>query len=275
MKTKSKAVNILVFVLLAVLALSFLYPLYYMFINSFKPRAEYMYDPFALPKEWSAESMRVMFGQFNILLNFKNTFIVAFGGMALITIVALFASYGFSKLRFRGSSALYFGLILTIMIPAQVTIIPMFTLYSKMGLVNTHVAVIMCYLAGGLPSAIMLITANFRSISNEMLEAASIDGCGYFLTVFRVVLPVGKTAIILNAVFNFIWYWNDLFTPTILLQKNEVKTVMVALATLVKRYAKEPAYQIAGLFIAAVPAIFVYIFFQKYIVKGISMGSIK
>lgn len=275
MKVKSKALNVVIFFLLALLCFSYLYPLFYMVNNSLKEKMDYLMHQFALPEKLTLRNVQVMFSQFKILRYFWNSFLVAAGVTVFVTILSLFAGYGFSKLPFKGSSALYLALVMTMMIPAQITAIPMYGLFSQLGLVNSRTGLVICYLASATPSAIMLLTANFRGIPNELLESASLDGCGYFRTVYNIILPVGRTSIILNAMFNFIWTWNDLFMPTIMLQKNEVKTLMVALSTLVTRYSKEPLLQMTGLMLAALPAILIYLFLQKYIVKGISMGALK
>ena len=275
MKIRNKKLNILVFVLLGILTLSYIYPLVYMLLNSFKGRTEYYTDKFALPKSFDLSNFKVMFSQFNVLKYFWNSFVVAAGVVLFVTIIGILAAYGFSKLHFRGSATLYFVMVMTMMVPAQVTAIPMYTLFAKLNLINTRRGIIICYLATALPSAIMLLTANFRGISNELLESASIDGCNYFQKITHIIVPMGKTAIILNAIFNFVWTWNDLFLPTIMLQKSEVKTVMVALSMLVSRYSKQPTLQLTGLLLCALPTLIVYAFCQKYIVKGVAMGALK
>lgn len=275
MKIRSKKINALVFVVLGLLTLTYLYPLYYMFINSFKTNTEYYYDKFALPDAWNLDNFKVMFSQFNILKYFFNTFLVAIGVVALVTVLSVLAAFGFSKLPFKGSATLYLIMVLTMMIPAQVTVIPMYVMFSKLSLINTRHGIIICYMATALPSAIMLLTANFRGIPDELIESASIDGCNYFQKLLHVIVPMGKTALTLNAIFNFIWTWNDLFMPTVMLQKNEVKTVMAALSGLVSRYVKNPALQLTGLLLCALPTLFIYCFCQKYIVKGVAMGALK
>ena len=275
MKKKGKAVNVLIVALLSLLALTYLYPVFYMAVNSMKTSTEYYTSKFALPSSLMLDNFRVMISQFRISKFFFNSFVVAGGNVLFVSLLSVFAAYGFAKLRFRGSDTVYLVMVLTMMIPAQVTIIPVYTLFSKLGLINTRRGLIICYLATALPSSIMLMTANFRGIPDELFESASIDGATYFQKVFLILAPLGKTAVVLNGIFNFIWTWNDLFMPTVMLQKNDVKTVMVALSGLMSRYAKNPTLQLAGLLLCAVPVLLVYCAFQKYIVKGIMMGSIK
>jgi ABC-type glycerol-3-phosphate transport system permease component len=141
--------------------------------------------------------------------------------------------------------------------------------------VSTYWSVVLSYVALFLPECILLMTANFRGILGELLEAAEIDGCGYFQKVWNVVLPMGRAAIFLSIIFYFIMAWNDLFTPMIFLQSMEKRTVMVALAALMGRYTGAPTLQFAGLLLSAVPALAVYIVFQRQIIRGLSVGAIK
>jgi ABC-type glycerol-3-phosphate transport system permease component len=268
--------GILLSLLLAVLTLSFLYPLYYMLINSLKARTEYFTNPFSLPSgRLELGNFAVMISQFRILNLFKNSFIISALTVVFLLIIGTFASYIFAKYRFRGRTALYVAVLVTMFIPSQVTIIPLYVLFSRVGLVGTYWPVVLSYLALFLPECILLMTANFRSIIDELLEAAEIDGCSYFQKVWNVVLPMGRAAIFLSIIFYFIMAWNDLFTPMIFLQSMEKRTVMVALAALMGRYTGAPTLQFAGLLLSAVPALVVYIFFQRQIIRGLSVGAIK
>jgi ABC-type glycerol-3-phosphate transport system permease component len=268
--------RVLVSVMLAALTVTFLYPLYYMLINSLKTRTAYYTNPFSLPTgmlQW--ENFSTMISQFQILNLFKNSFFVAAGTVVILLVVCVFASYVFAKYNFKGRGVIYLAVIATMFIPSQVTIIPLYVLFSRIGLVNTYWAVILSYVALFLPEAILLMTANFRGIINEMLEAAEIDGCGYFQRVRHVIVPMGRAAIFLSIIFYFITAWNDLFTPMIFLQSMNKRTVMVALAALMGRYTGAPTLQFAGLLLSAVPALIVYIIFQRQIIKGLTVGAIK
>lgn len=267
--------DVLVFLLLALLTVTFLYPVFFMLVNSLKSRNEYFVNPFSMPTALAFENYSTMISQFQILKLFRNSFIVSAGSVVLLLAVCTFASYVFAKYRFRGRTVVYLAVLATMFIPSQVTIIPLYVLFSRIGLVNRYWSVILSYLALFLPEAILLMTANFRSIIDELLEAAEIDGCGYFQKVWNIVVPMGRAAIFLAIIFYFIMAWNDLFTPMIFLQNMEKRTVMVALAALMGRYTGAPTLQLAGLLLSAVPALIVYIIFQKNIIRGLSSGSIK
>ena len=263
-------------VLLSAMTLTFIYPLFYMVVNSLKSRARYFSDPFGLPDlplQW--ENFATMVSQFRIFRLFWNSFVVSAGTVLLVLVVCTFASYIFAKYKFRGRNALYVTVIATMFIPSQVTIIPLYIMFSRLGLVNNYWSVILSYLALFLPEAVLLMTANFRGIIDELLEAAEIDGCGYLQRVWYVVVPMGQAAVFLSIIFYFITAWNDLFTPMIFLQSMDKRTVMVALAALMGRYTGAPTLQFAGLLLSAIPAILVYAVFQRHIIRGLSVGAIK
>jgi ABC-type glycerol-3-phosphate transport system permease component len=272
----SVAGKLLIFLVLCVVGLSFLYPIYFMVMNSLKTRPGYYTNPFSLPAQplqWS--NFASMVSQFKILLLFRNTFIICAVSLALLILLGVLASYAFAKLRFRWSQGVYLGIVITLFVPAQVTMIPMYVMFSRAGLNNTYWGVVLAYLAQFIPEVVMLMTANFRAIPNEIIEASEIDGCGYWQTIRHVIVPTGRAAIFLTVIFYFIVMWNDLFIPMILLQKMDMRTVMVALAGLIARYTGDPPYQFAGLLLSAIPALLVYVFFQQYIIKGMTAGAIK
>lgn len=272
---KLRMKKILIFSALALLAVSNIYPLLFVFLNSLKNRPEYLTNPFSLPNlnhlAWG--NYVTMISQFQIFRLFGNTLIISVFTIVFLLTFGIVASYAFAKLKFIGKDTLYFLIISTMFIPVQVTIIPIYMLFSKIHLVNTYWSVILTYLGMFLSEAILLMTATFRGIPDEIIEAAELDGAGYFDVLRYVIVPMGRPAIILCIIYYFIVTWNDLFTPLILLTNMDSRTVMVALASLISRYSGDPTFQFAGLFLAAIPAILVYAIFQKYIIKGIGEGS--
>lgn len=270
-----KITKVVIFLTLVVLAISNLYPLVYMFLNSLKSRTDYLKNPFSLPDlsklEWN--NYVTMISQFKILNLFKNTLIISVFTLIFLLAFGIVASYTFAKLQFKGKGVIYLLIISSMFVPVQVTIILIYMMFSKIHLVNTYWAVIITYLGMFLSEVILLMTAAFRGIPDEIIEAAELDGAGYFDILRYVIAPMGRPAIILCVIYYFIVTWNDLFTPMILLTDMDSRTVMVALASLISRYSGDPTLQFAGLFLAAIPAILVYAIFQRYIIKGIGEGS--
>jgi len=274
-KTRQKTTKVLIFLALVVLAISNIYPLLFVFMNSLKDRTEYLKNPFGLPnfQQLAWGNYQTMISQFQIFKLFGNTLIISVLTIFFLLALGIVASYAFAKLKFIGKNVIYFLIISSMFVPVQVTIIPIYMLFSRLHLVDTYWSVILTYLGMFLSEAILLMTATFRGIPDEIIEAAELDGAGYFDILRYVIVPMGRPAIILCVIYYFIVTWNDLFTPMILLTDMNSRTVMVALASLISRYSGDPTFQFAGLFLAAIPAILVYAIFQKYIIKGIGEGS--
>jgi raffinose/stachyose/melibiose transport system permease protein len=275
-KLNQKITEGLIFLTLLVLSISNLYPFFYMFMNSIKSRTDYFINPFSvwnLHLTW--DNYRTMISQFRIFGLFRNSFFISFFSIVLLLCFGIVASYAFAKLRFKGKVVIYLLVISTMFIPVQATIIPLYVFFSRLHIVNTYWSVVFMYVGMFIPEVILLMTAGFRGIPDELIEAAKLDGAGYFDVLRYVIVPMGRPAIILCVIFYFIVTWNDLFTPMILLQSMDKRTVMVALAALLSRYSGDPTFQFAGLVLASIPAILVYAIFQRYIIKGISLGATK
>lgn len=268
--------NLLIFLALLGLSISNLYPLFYMFMNSVKSRTDYFINPFSvLGLKLTWDNYLTMISQFKILNLFKNSFFISFFTIVLLLGIGIVASYAFAKINFTGKNVLYLLILSTMFIPVQATIIPLYVMFSKIHLVNSYWSVVFVYVGMFIPEVILLMTSGFRGIPDELIEAAKLDGAGYFDVLRYVIVPMGRPAIILCIIFYFIVTWNDLFSPMILLQSMDKRTVMVALAALLSRYSGDPTFQFAGLVLASIPAILVYAIFQRYIIKGIAQGATK
>lgn len=265
------------FLFMSALSVTFIVPFIFMFINSVKTKEEYYTNPFNITaiSTWNYKNYISIFSQFRILDLFKTTALIDIASCVLVITFAILCSYAIAKLEFRFIKICYMAIIATMFIPVQVTMIPMYVMFARMDLIDNYWSVILSYVAGFLPQNIFLMVSFFRGIPDEILEAAEIDGCGFFATVRHVVIPLGRTGIIINVIFNLFNGWNDLFLPMVLLTKYEMRTVMVALAQLAARQFADPTFQMAGLLVSTVPILLLYLVLQKYIVRGITMGAIK
>ena len=276
MRAQRLVIRFVIFVVFLALTVSFLYPFSYMAINSLKTRAAYLANPFNMPQRTlQFSNYASMITNFNLLELFRNTAIVTLLSVTLVLIFATMASYAIAKLRFRWKAGIYLFIIATISIPPQATIIPLYVMFGRMGLVNTYWSVVLSYLAGGLPGSILLLTANFRGIPGELFEAGRLDGSGYFRTLWSILVPLGRPALSLNFIFYFVGWWNDLFLPMILIPGSNVRTWMVALASVMQRQASDPTFQFTGLLMGTIPAVVVYLIFQRNLIRGVMMGAVK
>lgn len=262
-------------VTMILLTFTFLYPLFYMFMNTFKDKMEYYSSSFALPKSFDLTNYQVMLVDFKIMRYFLNTMIITVTSMILVLIIATFASYAFARIRFKGRNIAYLFVISTIFMPGQVVLIPQYVMFSKYGLINNYWSVILSSVAGAVPGAVMLMRSAFMGIPADLLESGKIDGAGYFTTIFRLVLPVSLATISIVLINNFIGNWNSFLVPMLYLTEQSRQTIMVALASLVGRNTSLPTRQLTGIFISILPTIVIYLFLQRYMVKGVMVGSLK
>ncbi len=272
---KSAFVMALVFSAMCVMTITFFYPLFFMLINALKTKEAYYRNQFSLPASFNLNQFRMVISNFNIFQYFRSTLIVTIASTVLLVLFAVFASYAFAKLRFRGKNIVYLAIISTIFLPSQVSMIPAFVMFSKFGLIDNYWSVILSYLAGGVPAAILLARGAMMGIPDELVESSRIDGAGYFMTVRHVIVPLSMSAVATIVIFNFIGFWNNLLTPMLYLSSSNRQMVMVALVSLVQRNASQPTTQLAGLILSVLPAVIVYLFLQKYMIKGLLVGSIK
>ena len=274
-KRKLSTTTIVAFILMCLLTAMFLYPLWFMLMNAMKTKQEYYVSQFALPGVLNFDQFRTVINNFNIFNYFGSTFIITITSTVLLVALALFASYAFAKLKFRWKKGVYFAIIATMFLPGQVSMIPAYVMFSKFGLIDNYWSVILTYIASGLPAAILLINSAVLAIPNEMVESGRIDGAGYFKTVLHVIFPLSLSGIAIVVIFNFIGYWNDLITPLLYLESRTKQTVMVALIGLVQRTSSQPTVQLAGLILSVVPVVAIYLFLQRFIIKGMMVGSFR
>ncbi|MEA5048133.1 MAG: carbohydrate ABC transporter permease [Eubacteriales bacterium] len=262
-------------VFLVIMTFSFLYPLYYILLNALKPKMDYIVDPFGLPSNATLDNFKTLFADYNIWLHVGNSLFIAVVSTALVLITSSIASYAIAKLQFRGKTIAYMIILATMFLPGQVTMIPKYTMFAQMGLIDSHWAIILSSWAAGVPGAVLLLRSSFIGISNEMIESAKIDGAGFFTILFRIVMPVSVAGIAVVLIFQFIGTWNDFLTPLLYLTSQSKQTLMVILSQMVTRYGKNPTIQLAGIFVSLIPSVTLYLCLQKYMIKGVMKGSLK
>lgn len=265
----------IIVVLLIALAIAFLYPLFFLLINSLKDRIGYLKDPLGLPKELNFENYISLFKSFGLMKYVGNSMIICVVSIGLTLCISVFAAYAFARLRFSGKNSIYLTMMSTMIFPAQVTMIPLFVMFSKMGLTDSRLGLILVTTASLVPGTILLLRSNFFSIPKEMFEAARLDGAGYFGVVWNVLVPMAAPSIAISSVFNFLAVFNDMFRPMILISSSEKKTLAVALSSFVNQRASNITFVFAGMFVSAMLTLIVYLIFSKYIVKGLTVGSVK
>jgi raffinose/stachyose/melibiose transport system permease protein len=261
--------------LLLLIALVALYPLVYMLLSSFKTSVEFVTNPVALPESFYLDNIKALYYRFNLLSLFGNTVVCVIGAMILSFCISIPASYAFAKLRFKYRSTLYLAMIATMTIPGITFLIPNYLMMTRLGLIDNFLSVVIIWSVGSIPGNVFLLTSLMRGLPNEILEAVKIDGGGYFQTVLKVVVPMSMPGIMTVSIFNTTGWWNDLMTPLIYLQSDHMKTLTVAVATIIGRFSSDFPLLLTGLLMASIPPVLIYIALQGNIRKGLVIGAVK
>ena len=286
----SKAYRIFCLVLIIILALFFLFPLYWIITGSFKTTQSInATTPDWFPKEWVLRNYQTLFSkrsaplfQIGSLVGptvpgairwLVNTVFMAVMAMLLTCITASMAGYALAKKRFTGKTLLFSLIVAAMALPKQVILIPLIREMSALNLYDNIWAVI--FPTVGWPFGVFLMKQFSESIPGEMLEAAQIDGASEARTFLQIVVPLIKPGIGALAIFTFINSWNDYFMQLIMLTSSSNLTISLGIATMQAENSTDYGLIMAGAALAAVPIIIVFLIFQKYFTQGITMGAVK
>jgi raffinose/stachyose/melibiose transport system permease protein len=274
-RINNRYIRILIFMMLAVIAVIDLYPLYYMIMSSFKTSAEFTLNASALGKTLYLDNYKALYLRFDVFRLFFNTAICVFSALMVCLLFAIPASFAFAKIRFYKKRFFFMLMIASMAIPGITFIIPNYLFMSRLGLIDEYPSVIIMWAVGSLPGSIFLLTSLMRGMPNEMLEAVKLDGGNYGQTMVNIVIPLSIPGLITIAIFNMTGWWNDLLTPLLYLQSDHMKTMTVAAATILGKFKSDYPLLLTGLVMTAVPPILIYIVLQGYIRKGLVIGAIK
>ena len=259
---------------LVLLALVALAPLLWMLSVSFMPAgAASHFPPPLLPSRFTLDNYRELFERIGIGHYLVNSVIVACAITVLSLLVNTMAGYAFAKLQFRGRERIFAVLLAALVIPAQVTMLPLFLMMKQLHLVNSYGGVVVPALATVF--GIFLVRQYARSIPDELMEAARIDGAGEARIFFQIVLPMLKPVLVTLAIFTFLGAWNDFMWPLIVLTDTSHYTLPVALASLSREHIQDVEMMMAGAVITVLPVLALFLVLQRYYIQGLLLGSVK
>lgn len=258
-------------IMLAVIALI---PFLWMISTSLKSRGALMSIPIEwIPAEPTLDGYAKVFSRFPFLRTIGNSLLISVAYTLITLISASMAAFAFAKLRFRGSGAILSVYIATMMIPTQVTMIPLFVVMNRLGLIDSYASVILPSMFK--PFAVFLLVQQMKTIPNDYIDAARIDGAGLFQTYRKVALPLCIPTLATLAVTTFMESWNDYLWPLLMLTDRNKMTLPIALSTLNGQYSTEYNVLMAGSLISMIPIIIIYIAAQKQFKSGLMAGGIK
>jgi alpha-glucoside transport system permease protein len=263
--------------LLAAIALLWLVPTFGLLLTSLMPAdviaEQGWWKVVQKPSMVTLDNYRALFHNNDLTKALTTTAEIAVGNTVLLVIVAAMAGYAFAWLEFPGRDVLFVIVIGLLVVPIQVALIPIFTIYNDTGLFDTVVGLILFHVAFGLPFAIFLLRNFFAGIPKDILESARIDGASELRIFFRLILPLGLPAIASLAIFQFLWTWNDLIVA--LTFGRNVQPITVAIFSQLRQFGTNIELIAPASFISLAVPLVVFMAFQRYFVQGLLAGSVK
>ncbi|CAD5141019.1 MULTISPECIES: carbohydrate ABC transporter permease [unclassified Microbacterium] len=261
-------------VILAVYAVVIAYPLLWMVISSFKSSSEIFADPWGLPSVWLVQNYAAAWDR-GISDYFVNSVIVTIISTVATVAIAALCAYGMVRLSSRVANIVLIVAMGGLVVAPQVSLIPLYRLLDTMGLLNTYWAMILPYVAFRLPMAILLIRSVFLGIPRELEDAATIDGCRSFGVFRHVYLPLSASVLTTAAVLTGYFAWNEFLFAIVYIDADALRTIPAGLMSFRDSLSTEWGVLLAGLTIAALPIVVVFLALQRYFVAGVAAGSVK
>ncbi len=284
-KTGKIISKILVYIALLALAISVIIPVGWVFMASFKRNSEFIgadVSPWALPKQLFYQNFIVAFKDANMGTFFFNSVIVTALAMILLLVLALPASYVLARFNFRGKKLLNGGYMAGLFININYIVVPIFLMLSSANralgvewFLNNRFVLAVVYAASALPFTVYLLSGYFKTLPRGFEEAAYIDGCGYFKTMVKIMIPMAKPSIITVILFNFLSFWNEYIIAYTLMDGNDTLAMGLKNLMAVEKTATNYGIMYAGLVIVMLPTLILYIAVQKRLTEGMTLGGLK
>jgi raffinose/stachyose/melibiose transport system permease protein len=256
-------------------ALFSLLPLVLMWTAALRKSGEVTASPFALPKtlEWANFAKAWTVGRFGDY--FLNSVILSVPTVLGVVALSCLAGYGIARFQFRGRNIIFYTLLLGLMVPFQSIMIPLFYQLRDLHLLGTYWAFILPAIALGLPFGVFMMQSFFQDLPQELANAAKVDGCNEFQTFWSIMLPLAGPAVSSLTVFQFMFTWNAFLMPLLYLQREELRPIPLGIMFFQGKYTQDISLIAAGVSIATIPVIIVYLIFQRQFIKGLTAGAIK
>jgi len=254
-------------VVMMLVAVVMLYPFYFMINTSFKSNDQFLNGGGHSFASWAKLNANLPWAR-----ELLNSTIVCFSAIALILIVSTMAGFAFAKLHYRVQTFVFLGIVAALLIPMQSIIIPAFVNLSRVHLLTSYWGAVLLYAALGTPFATFLMTAYFRGLPDDVIEAGIIDGLSYGSIFRRIALPMAVPAIVTIVVLQFIQIWDDLLVGLLFLQNTDQRTITVGLGVLASGRTADFPVLMAGSLVSALPAIIVFLIFQRFLINGLTAG---
>src|SRR5213592_1462009 len=263
-------------VLLVLLLVWTLVPFYWMIVTSLKPDREiYGFEATLYPPQPTLAGYTRVFTSTPFLQYVRNSAIIAGANTLASLLFGCLGAYALARLRFPGRALIARGLVVTYLVPPALLFIPLFTVLSVLRLIDTHEGLILTYLSFSVPFSTWLLMGYFRSVPLELEEAALVDGCSRLGSLIRVILPMSLPALAVVAFFSFTQSWNEFLYANVFVNSVEVRTITTGLTLFVVEDVFFWGPMMGAACLATIPPVLIYLIFQRWVVKGLTLGAVK
>ncbi len=264
-------------VLIGILLFIEIYPMVWMFLGSFKTQSEFLNEPFwALPQSWSLQNYIDVFtvGEFGKYI--RNSVIVVFPSLAIILLFGVAAGFALEVMIWKGKGTVLLLFLAGIMVPTQMILLPLFTIYFRLHLTGTLWPLILTYVATGLPLTVFMMATFFRAVPREIFEAATLDGANVFRMFWSVGMPLVRNALFTVGLVQFFFLWNDLLVALTFTNSSDLRTIQVGLLNFTGEYgAVQYGPTFAAIAVNVFGTLLIYLFLNQQVMKGLTAGSVK
>ena len=265
----------LTYTILVFFTVQTIYPIVWMIFGSFKSNADLATNVWGPPRSWIWKNYTDAWQIGKMGSHIGNSIIVTVASLILLLIVATLAAYAIARLEFPGRRLIFYAIIATMIVPPQVTSIPLFMVVNYLGLLSSRMGLILIYAASGIAFSIFILRGFFLSIPREIEDAALIDGANRLQIFLRIVLPLSGPGIAVVAIFEGMQFWNDFFLAFLLVRDPELHTIPLGLVNFFFRYKSEWTLYFAALTMVTLPVILLFILMQRQFIEGLSAGAVK
>lgn len=266
----------LIYAIIAIFLFLTLFPLVWVFSTSFKPNQEAIdFPPRFLPRNATFSNYVFVLTDPGLVRSLINSFVVSLGSTALSVVVSALGGYAFARFEFRGKNLIMSIILGLFMIPVVINIVPLYTMLSNVGMLNSPISLILTFQILIIPLNILLLKNYFETIPRELEEAALIDGCSRLGVLKRIIIPLSMPGFAIAAVLSFRFSWNEFVLPIVLTNRPDSAVFQVALYQFISINRIEWGYLTAGITIAIIPVLVLMLSFQKQMIKGLTIGAIR
>ena len=252
-----------------------LLPMFFLFNSSLRKSNEFARTPFALARDPFWENYQRVWSEGEFGSYIINSLIITGGSLTLILVLALGAGFVLGRYTFKGNNIIFAFILTGMLVPAKLAILPLFIQLKWMNLLDSRLGLILVYTSAALPAAIFIMSGFFKSLPTDLDNAARIDGASEFKLLSKVLVPLVRPGMAIVAIYSAIPIWNDFFLPLVFLQSPEKKTLMQGLTVFFGQYASQWGVLFAGLCLAALPLVVLYLILSEQFIKGLTAGAVK